>query len=196
VQNLSQVLTLSRDTPAPEDAGKAQAQSNRATRTLEALFSNNDAAPTQAAVVTQAPEQLVTDHYAPMIELAQPLEKGGKTIVFDDFLKQVDELYRYLTAVQDAANSGMPAPGGEAISRLQASAGRLPGGLQTMFSNMAVGPAAIPSAATWKTCVSGLTLKWAVSAVRRLPVVTRWCAAPAPKSPLTISRACLRRAPG
>jgi type VI secretion system protein ImpL len=74
-----------------------------------------------------------------MIELAQPLEKGGKTIVFDDFLKQVDELYRYLTAVQDAANSGMPAPGGEAISRLQASAGRLPGGLQTMFSNMAVG---------------------------------------------------------
>lgn len=90
-------------------------------------------------MVTQAPEQLVTDHYAPMIELAQPLEKGGKTIVFDDFLKQVDELYRYLTAVQDAANSGMPAPGGEAISRLQASAGRLPGGLQTMFSNMAVG---------------------------------------------------------
>lgn len=65
--------------------------------------------------------------------------KGGKTIVFDDFLKQVDELYRYLTAVQDAANSGMPAPGGDAISRLQASAGRLPGGLQTMFSNMAVG---------------------------------------------------------
>ncbi|HCU0701690.1 type VI secretion system membrane subunit TssM [Enterobacter asburiae] len=139
VQNLSQVLTLSRNAPAPEDADKAQAQSNRATRTLEALFSNNDAAPTQAAVVTQAPEQLVTDHYAPMIELAQPLEKGGKTIVFDDFLKQVDELYRYLTAVQDAANSGMPAPGGEAISRLQASAGRLPGGLQTMFSNMAVG---------------------------------------------------------
>lgn len=139
MQNLSQVLTLSRNAPAPEDADKAQAQSNRATRTLEALFSNNDAAPTQGAVVTQAPEQLVTDHYAPMIELAQPLEKGGKTIVFDDFLKQVDELYRYLTAVQDAANSGMPAPGGEAISRLQASAGRLPGGLQTMFSNMAVG---------------------------------------------------------
>ena len=82
---------------------------------------------------------LFRSHYAPMIELAQPLEKGGKTIVFDDFLKQVDELYRYLTAVQDAANSGMPAPGGEAISRLQASAGRLPGGLQTMFSNMAVG---------------------------------------------------------
>ncbi|MWT63793.1 type VI secretion system membrane subunit TssM, partial [Escherichia coli] len=112
VLNLSKVLTLSRTAPAPEDAQKAEDQSNRATRTLEALFSNGDNAPTQGAVVTQAPEQLVTDHYAPMIELAQPLEKGGKTIVFDDFLKQVDELYRYLTAVQDAANSGMPAPGG------------------------------------------------------------------------------------
>lgn len=137
VLNLSQVLTLSRNASAPDNTGKAQ--SNRATRTLEALFSNNDNAPTQTAVVTQAPEQQVTTHYAPVIELAQPLEKGGKTIIFDDFLRQVDELYRYLTAVQDATNSGMPAPGGEVISRLQASAGRLPGSLQTMFSNMAVG---------------------------------------------------------
>ncbi len=137
VLNLCQVLTLSRNASAPDNTGKAQ--SNRATRTLEALFSNNDNAPTQTAVVTQAPEQQVTTHYAPVIELAQPLEKGGKTIIFDDFLRQVDELYRYLTAVQDAANSGMPAPGGEVISRLQASAGRLPGSLQTMFSNMAVG---------------------------------------------------------
>lgn len=137
VLNLSQVLTLSRNASAPDNTGKAQ--SNRATRTLEALFSNNDNAPAQTAVVTQAPEQQVTTHYAPVIELAQPLEKGGKTIIFDDFLRQVDELYRYLTAVQDAANSGMPAPGGEVISRLQASAGRLPGSLQTMFSNMAVG---------------------------------------------------------
>ncbi len=132
VMNLSKVLTLSREAPSPADAAQAKEQNNRATRTLEALFSNNDGAPKQGAVMTQAPEQLVTDHYAPMIELAQPLEKGGKTIVFDDFLKQVDELYRYLTAVQDAANSGMPAPGGEAISRLQASfcrqaiAGRYP----------------------------------------------------------------------
>lgn len=139
VLNLSQVLTLSRE--APDDGSKAKPKDNgsSSTQTLEALFSNKDNGPTAAAAVVQSPEQVVTDHYAPIIELAQPLEKGGKTIVFDDFLKQVDELYRYLTAVQDAANSGMPAPSGEAISRLQASAGRLPGGLQTMFSNMAVG---------------------------------------------------------
>lgn len=139
VMNLSQMLKLTRE--EPEDSkDKAQESGNRGTQMLETLFSNHDgAAAVTNAAASQTPEQRVTEHFAPIIELAQPLEKGGKTIVFDDFLKQVDELYRYLTAVQDAANSGMPPPGGEAISRLQASAGRLPGGLQTMFSNMAVG---------------------------------------------------------
>ncbi|WP_342325036.1 type VI secretion system membrane subunit TssM [Kosakonia sp. BYX6] len=140
VMNLSQQLKLARDEPGEEEKAKSTESGNRGTQMLESLFSkheNGTAAGNAAA--NQTPEQRVTEHFAPIIELAQPLEKGGKTIVFDDFLKQVDELYRYLTAVQDAANSGMPAPGGEAISRLQASAGRLPGGLQTMFSNMAVG---------------------------------------------------------
>jgi len=139
VVNLSQQLTLVRDEPATGDKEKAPESSNRGTQMLESLFSNHENSAAGDATANQTPEQRVTEHFAPIIELAQPLEKGGKTIVFDDFLKQVDELYRYLTAVQDAANSGMPAPGGEAISRLQASAGRLPGGLQTMFSNMAVG---------------------------------------------------------
>ncbi|WP_433691305.1 type VI secretion system membrane subunit TssM [Kosakonia cowanii] len=139
VVNLSQQLTLVRDDPAAAEKEKSPESSNRGTQMLESLFSNRENNGAGNAAANQTPEQRVTEHFAPIIELAQPLEKGGKTIVFDDFLKQVDELYRYLTAVQDAANSGMPAPGGEAISRLQASAGRLPGGLQTMFSNMAVG---------------------------------------------------------
>jgi len=139
VVNLSQQLTLVRDDPAAAEKEKSTESSNRGTQMLESLFSNRENSAAGNAAANQTPEQRVTEHFAPIIELAQPLEKGGKTIVFDDFLKQVDELYRYLTAVQDAANSGMPAPGGEAISRLQASAGRLPGGLQTMFSNMAVG---------------------------------------------------------
>lgn len=139
VVNLSQQLTLVRDDPAAAEKEKSPESSNRGTQMLESLFSNRENSGAGNAAANQTPEQRVTEHFAPIIELAQPLEKGGKTIVFDDFLKQVDELYRYLTAVQDAANSGMPAPGGEAISRLQASAGRLPGGLQTMFSNMAVG---------------------------------------------------------
>lgn len=138
VVNLSQVLTLTRDFPQEGENKAPEASST--SRTLNALFGGHDESGSAPVVaMNQSPEQRVTEHYAPVIELAQPLEKGGKALIIDDFLKQVDELYRYLTAVQDAANSGMPPPGGEAISRLQASAGRLPGGLQSMFSNMAVG---------------------------------------------------------
>lgn len=136
VMNLSKVLTLSRAPEEDASQAKKPGDKNVGKDTLENLFGAPDSA---AIASSQSPEQQVTDHYAPIIELAQPLEKGGKTIMFDDFLKQIDDLYRYLTAVQDAANSGMPAPGGDAISRLQASAGRLPGGLNTMFTSMAVG---------------------------------------------------------
>ena len=136
VVNLSHYLMLER-LPTEKTQQQTGDQSNSVTRTLEALFRARQ--PAQAATAAQTPEQRVTEHYAPVIELAQPLEQGGKTIVFDDFLKQIDELYRYLTAVQDAANSGMPPPSGETIGRLQASAGRLPGSLQNMFTHLAVG---------------------------------------------------------
>ncbi|KGT95222.1 type VI secretion system protein ImpL [Erwinia typographi] len=138
VVNLSHYLVLEK--AAPEEAAKAgkdDKEESSASSTLTALFRSRQA--TTAASQQQTPEQSVTAHFAPIIELAQPLEKGGKTIAFDDFLKQIDELYRYLTAVQDAANSGMPPPAGDSISRLQASAGRLPGSLQNMFTSMAVG---------------------------------------------------------
>lgn len=138
VVNLSHYLVLEK--AAPEEAAKAgkdEKEESSASSTLTALFRSRQA--TTAASQQQTPEQSVTAHFAPIIELAQPLEKGGKTIAFDDFLKQIDELYRYLTAVQDAANSGMPPPAGDSISRLQASAGRLPGSLQNMFTSMAVG---------------------------------------------------------
>ncbi|MFE8100789.1 type VI secretion system membrane subunit TssM [Brenneria goodwinii] len=138
VINLGKVLTIARATTNEAEQDPTLQNSNNPTRTLETLFSNHDNTPI-ATAGAQTPEQLVTDHYAPIIELAKPLEKGSKTIVFDDFLKQVDDLYRYLTAVQDATNSGLNAPGNDAISNLQASAGRLPSELQGMFSSMAVG---------------------------------------------------------
>ncbi|MBN6030176.1 type VI secretion system membrane subunit TssM [Pantoea ananatis] len=139
VINLSKQLTLTRAQPEDKNAKDTAASSdNSATRTLQALFTSPRANGEQA-VVQQTPEQAVTAHFAPVIELAQPLQQGSKVLAVDDFLKQIDDLYRYLTAVQDAANSGMPPPAGDAISRLQASAGRLPGSLQNMVSGMAVG---------------------------------------------------------
>lgn len=140
VVNLSKLLTLNRAQPDEQSTQAQPATGNSATRTLEALFSSSkaSAAPGQSAA-QQAPEQAVAVHFAPVLELAQPLQQGSKVLAVDDFLHQIDDLYRYLTAVQDAANSGMPPPSGDAISRLQASAGRLPGSLQNMVSSMAVG---------------------------------------------------------
>ena len=139
VINLSHYLVLEKVPQGGDKAAKPadSVSDNSATRTLQALFRSRQSSP--GAAVQQTPEQAVANHFAPIIELADPLEEGGKTIAFDDFLKQIDDLYRYLTAVQDAANSGMPPPAGEAISHLQASAGRLPGSLQNMFTSMAVG---------------------------------------------------------
>ncbi|MCL6356855.1 type VI secretion system membrane subunit TssM [Pectobacterium parmentieri] len=140
VINLGKLLTLTRES-ADEKTAQAQSSSgNNATRTLEALFNSMDTNATQGQGATQqSPEQAVAVHFAPIIELAQPLQPGGNVLAVDDFLHQIDDLYRYLTAVQDAANSGMPPPSNDAISRLQASAGRLPGSLQNMVSSMAVG---------------------------------------------------------
>lgn len=135
IVNLGQALKLARTEDA---AAKASGLGNRAVQTLETLFGHQKPIPAQAADATQSPEQQVTAHYAPLLELAQSTD-GGKTLPIDALLGQVDELYRYLVAVQGAANSGMPPPGGEVVSRLQASAGRLPGGLQTLFSTLAVG---------------------------------------------------------
>lgn len=141
VIGLGRVLDLSREDSEGTGtiAGKGKEQWSRATRTLEGLFRNDEKNLVHGAAIAQTPEQLVAEHYASLIELAKPIEEGSKVLVFDDFLKQLDELYRYLTAVQDASNSGMQPPGGEIISRLQATAGRLPGGLKTMFSKMAIG---------------------------------------------------------
>ncbi|WP_017347160.1 type VI secretion system membrane subunit TssM [Pantoea sp. A4] len=137
VTNLSPYLQLAKVEPASKtDAGSKPDSS--ASSTLRSLFSNNSAAvPTAAA----SPEQQVNQHFSALLDLAHPVGQG-KSIAFDDFLKQIDDLYRYLTAVQDAANSGLPAPGGDAITRLQAGAGRLPGSLQGMFSSLAVGASA------------------------------------------------------
>ena len=139
VINLSKVLTLTRPITDDKAAQTAPpASDNSATRTLQALFSKPKASAAQNEA-NPAPEQVVGAHFASIIELAQPLQQGSKVLAVDDFLHQIDDLYRYLTAVQDAANSGMPPPSSDAISRVQASAGRLPGTLQNMVSSMAVG---------------------------------------------------------
>lgn len=138
VIGLSHYLNL--DKPAQASgasaAGKSANADNSSARALNSLFNGGNAG---AQPALQTPEQKVSQHFASLLQLAQPLGQGGKAIVFDDFIKQIDDLYHYLIAAQDAVSGGMPAPEGGAITRLQASAGRLPGSLQGMFTSLALG---------------------------------------------------------
>ncbi len=139
VVNTSRLLMLE-----PQPAVASSKSSSRLTadtassaaQTLQSLFGTADVT---SAEPQTTPEQAVTRHFATFIQLAQPADKEGGTVVFDEILRQVDELYRYLTAVQDAVNSGMSPPASEPVSRLQSSAGRLPPMLQKMLTSLAVG---------------------------------------------------------
>ncbi|MFD1200024.1 type VI secretion system membrane subunit TssM [Brucella gallinifaecis] len=108
-----------------------------ANRTLEMLFMNRPA--NADGDVSVQPEQLVMAHFEPLLELAQNQAEGNKVIQFDSVLKLVDELYSYMTAVQDAANSGTSAPESDIITRLQAASNRLPTPFKQMLLSLAIG---------------------------------------------------------
>lgn len=138
VVNVSQYLLLERPADGnQQEKGDSKSNDNRASQTLQKLFRSKQNV--SVSTEPQTPEQQVTTYYAPFIELAQPVDDKGDNLAFDNYLRQIDDLYRHLIAVRDAANSGVPAPAGEAISNMQASGGRLPGSLQSIFSTMAVG---------------------------------------------------------
>lgn len=139
--NVSKNVTL-RDEKSDADSRSLLAKTEdrlnqNANRTLEALFTNRPAS--ADGDVSAQPEQLVMAHFAPLLELAQSRGEGNKAIPFDSVLKQVDELYSYLTAVQGAANSGMSAPPSDIIPRLQAESGRLPVPFKQMLLSLAIG---------------------------------------------------------
>ncbi|EMH4029596.1 ImcF domain-containing protein [Klebsiella oxytoca] len=139
--NVSKNVTL-RDEKSDADSRSLLAKTEdklnqNANRTLEALFTNRPA--NADGDVSVQPEQLVMAHFAPLLELAQSQGEGNKAIPFDSVLKQVDELYSYLTAVQGAANSGMSAPPSDVIPRLQAESGRLPVPFKQMLLSLAIG---------------------------------------------------------
>jgi len=139
--NIRKYVTL-RDEASDADQrsllGKAGDKLNQsANNTLEVLFATRPAS-VDGDISTQ-PEQVVMAHFALLLELAQSQGEGNKAIPFDVVLKQVDDLYNYLTAVQGAANSGMAVPHSDVIPRLQAESGRLPTPFKQMLLSLAVG---------------------------------------------------------
>ncbi|MDX7990442.1 type VI secretion system membrane subunit TssM [Xenorhabdus littoralis] len=72
------------------------------------------------------PEQILKEHFAQLTELANSSDEEKGKIPFDSTIQQIGELYRYLISVQNAADTGMPAPADKAITQLQATAKYLP----------------------------------------------------------------------
>ncbi|KFK97911.1 MULTISPECIES: type VI secretion system membrane subunit TssM [unclassified Serratia (in: enterobacteria)] len=139
--NIRKYVTL-RDENSDADQrsvlGKAGDKLNQgANHTLEALFTTRPA--NADGDLSTQPELVVMAHFAPLLELAQSQGEGSKAIPFDAVLKQVDDLYSYLTAVQGATNSGMAIPPSDIIPRLQAESGRLPTPFKQMLLSLAIG---------------------------------------------------------
>ncbi|KEY59000.1 type VI secretion system membrane subunit TssM [Serratia sp. DD3] len=139
--NIRKYVTL-RDDKSDADQrsllGKTGDKLNQgANHTLQTLFTTRPA--NVDGDVSAQPEQVVMAHFAPLLELAQSEGEGSKAIPFDAVLKQVDDLYRYLTAVQGATNSGMAIPPSDIIPRLQAESGRLPVPFKQMLLSLAIG---------------------------------------------------------
>ncbi|MDC9593285.1 type VI secretion system membrane subunit TssM [Xenorhabdus sp. IM139775] len=113
-------------------------QSNKLTSKLvprqisKSMLSHNDQS-------VPEPEQAVEEHFAPIIELAKKANKNSPNIPFDKTLKEIGELYLYLTAVQNATNTGMPLPDGKIITQLQTTSELLPMPFRSMVSSLAVG---------------------------------------------------------
>ena len=137
--NLSRNLTLEKQQKKEQPSLLERSThyvNNNATATLQALFRARKAA--QDGNI-QAPEQMVMAHFAPIIEQAQSSDAQTGSIPFDAQLKDIDDLYNYLTAVQDASNSGMAPPQSEIISRMQADAGRQPEPFRSILTSLVLG---------------------------------------------------------
>ncbi|PHM60145.1 type VI secretion system membrane subunit TssM [Xenorhabdus ishibashii] len=85
------------------------------------------------------PEQGLEEYFSQIIALAKRPNKNTQSIPFDKTLKEINELYLYLTSVQNATNAGMPLPPDQIITRLQATSALLPIPFRGIVSSLAVG---------------------------------------------------------
>ncbi|MDC9605080.1 type VI secretion system membrane subunit TssM [Xenorhabdus griffiniae] len=85
------------------------------------------------------PEQALEASFASIIALAKRPNKNTQSIPFDKTLKEINELYLYLTSVQNATNAGMPLPPGQIVTQLQTTSALLPIPFRSIVSSLAVG---------------------------------------------------------
>ncbi|CNH06493.1 type VI secretion protein IcmF [Yersinia thracica] len=137
LMNVSQNVTLRTDgSNKLLDKAKNKLNQNN-NQTLDVLFDSPTASIGDDIAALSV--QPIMSHYAPWLELSRSQKQGDKAIPFDDVIKQINELYVHLTVVQGAANSGIPIPSNDIISRLQSDSGRLPEPLKSMLLSLTVG---------------------------------------------------------
>ncbi|AYA40071.1 type VI secretion system membrane subunit TssM [Xenorhabdus nematophila] len=86
------------------------------------------------------PEQELEKHFAQMTALAKTTKgKNNQNIPFDETLKNIGDLYQYLTGVQNAIRTGMPFPPNNIITQLQTTSELLPMPFNSIIASLAVG---------------------------------------------------------
>ncbi|MBD2810669.1 type VI secretion system membrane subunit TssM [Xenorhabdus sp. Vera] len=136
---------LNKDNIAAKQLNKVvKRQSDKLTQlaSKQPLASKSQLVPKQIVPDNQqdTPEQELENHFAQITALVKsPDVKNNQKIPFDDTLKNIGELYQYLTSVQSAIKTDMPFPPNDIITQLQAASERLPVPFRSMVYSLAVG---------------------------------------------------------
>jgi len=81
------------------------------------------------------PESLVDNHFAPLRRMVTAPKAGGQAPI-DATAALINELYTFLTATDTALRSGNIPPSSDAVTKVQAEAGRLPVPFQGMLNDL------------------------------------------------------------
>ena len=85
--------------------------------------------------VPDRPESLVDNHFEPLRRMVTAPKQGGQAPI-DATAALINELYNYLTATDTALRSGNIPPTSDAVTKVQAEAGRMPVPFQGMLNDL------------------------------------------------------------
>ena len=89
----------------------------------------------RGSTVPDRPESLVDNHFEPLRRMVTAPRQGGQAPI-DATAALINELYAFLTATDAALRSGNIPPASDAVTKVQAEAGRLPVPFQGMLNDL------------------------------------------------------------
>ncbi|HEY9269474.1 type VI secretion system membrane subunit TssM [Achromobacter sp.] len=142
VRGVARETSLLRDT-GKDDRSLVDQARDRVSSTREALEQmfgpTGPGAATRADATDEKLERIVDQHFEPYRRLAEGEgAAAGASSPIAATTGLINELYTYLTAADAALRSGSPAPSSDAVTKLRAEAGRLPGPLRDVLNSLSV----------------------------------------------------------